>query len=151
MHAEVHANRPRISTRLNQRIVCVIFSLLDILRADKRSGTEIRPKVPRRNGKAEIVMSRMWPRRAFAHIHALGYSRGVAAVLAARRTSIASFGQMLLDPRYVLDKQSSVDTRHACVRAPAILHHEATIAIKYTAININNCAARRNERAECAS
>lgn len=87
--------------------VHIIFSslTLDISPAGKRLSAEIHTKVPRWNGKDEIIMSRTrptWDLWISSHMYAVAFAR-LLLQLAARSILIGSFAQMPLALEYMLD------------------------------------------------
>lgn len=106
----------QVQSGLSANRAHIIFSspTLDISPAGKRSSAKIYTKVPRWNGKDEIIMSRtrrtymrsLW---IFSHIYAVTFTR-LLLQLAARSVLIGSFAQMLLALEYMLDASNYLFT-----------------------------------------
>lgn len=97
----------------------IIFSspILDISPAGERSSAEIHTKVPRWNGKDEIIMSRtrcMWDLWTFLHVHAVMFPMTVAA---ARRKECINwkFRTNAICFEYMFDASNYLFTWNVCI------------------------------------
>lgn len=104
----------QVQSGLSANRAHIIFSspTPDISPAGKRSSAEIYTKVPRWNGKDEIIMSRTrrtWDLCEYSRIYAVTFTR-LLLQLAARSVLIGSFAQMLLALEYMLDASNYLFT-----------------------------------------